>query len=74
MFPIRKEIEALPADKVCPLDVNDQIIITSRNKIEARDCSKGQVLGWKVYETIGVSVINAKCLSKLTRKSVIVGE
>jgi hypothetical protein len=62
-FPIRQDIEILPADPIddlrCPLRVN------SRGKMSKYN---GRLkLGWTVSETIGIAVINTNALKKLVK-------
>lgn len=68
-FPIRTDIEVLPADKPTTLKLHDQVIITSRGKTRRK--TKG--LGWSVQEVIGVAVVNIRGV-KAGSKSVIIGK
>lgn len=67
-FPIRTDIEVLPADKPQTLKLHNQVIITSKGKTRRK--TKG--LGWTVKEVIGISVVNIRGV-KAGSKSVIIG-
>lgn len=70
MFPIRTDIQVLPADEFAGVD--EQVIITPKGKVQTNP-HRPLILGWKVRETIGMAVVNARGVSK-GRKSVVVGE
>ena len=76
-FPIRTEIEVLPADPPgLIVGVHDQIIITSSGKvIEVGPVGQPRrlILGWTIKETIGVAVVNTRGVSQ-GRKSVVIGK
>lgn len=74
-FPIRQDIEVLPADEPKGTDVfvHDRIIITSKGKIEELPSFIPFRLGWTVKETIGIAVVNTSGVSA-ARKSIIVGK
>lgn len=65
-YPIRTEIEVLAADP--PPEIHDQVVITDNDEV----FKKGP-LGFKVFERIGVAVINPRGVTA-GRKSVIVGK
>lgn len=69
-FPIRQEIEVLPADEPRTIKFDEHIIITSKNK--TLRANPNFVLGWTVKESIGVAVVNTRGVSK-GRKSVVIG-
>lgn len=60
-FPIRQEIEVLPADKPKTIKFDAAVIVNSRGRMSKRS----RVIGWTVYEKIGIGVINTRALSKL---------
>ena len=61
-FPIRTEIEVLPADKEPDLEFdNDAVIITSFGQIT----QKPKTIGFFVYQKIGIGIINPRGISKL---------
>lgn len=62
-YPIRTELEILPADEIKCDHYNDHIIIDNFDAIHAG--KKSPVIGWKVSEHIGIGVINTRALSKL---------
>jgi hypothetical protein len=71
-FPIRQDIEILPADTKPTRDrlaFQDQIIITSKGRTQRKH--RHLNLGWTVRETISVAVINPRSLEKLTKKIII---
>lgn len=65
-IPIRQEIEVIEADVRSLNDdfKDNEIIINSNDEIIKRP----RTLGWTMYETIGVGVINPKAISRV-RKS-----
>lgn len=70
MFPIRTDIEVIPADEQAGVD--EQVIITSKGKVQTNP-NRPLVLGWKVKETIGVDVVNPRGVAR-GRKSVVIGK
>lgn len=67
VIPIRQHIEIIPGDTpVGKLFGHNVIVITSKNKIEKNDSTKSLLKGWTVTETIGVGIVNARAVSKLT--------
>lgn len=70
-FPIRQEIEVLPADPVMSLKANEHLRISSNGKVYKK--GKGLKLGFTVKESIGVAIVNPRGVAK-GKKSVIVGE
>lgn len=73
-FPIRTEIEVLPADKpmMIELTIHERIVINSKGQIEELPASRPFKLGWIVKETIGIAVVNARGVAQ-GRKSVVIG-
>ena len=73
-FPIRQEIEVLPADepKMIEYGIRDRFVITSKGRLEELPEKAPFRLGWTVRETIGVAVVNTRGLMA-GRKSVIIG-
>jgi len=59
MIPIRQDIEILPADE--PRS-KSPIIIDDKGELK-----QNKVTGWTVAENIGISIINPRALSKLTK-------
>lgn len=74
-FPIRQDITVLPADdsdEDKEFD-HDAITITSRGELGEKTRPRNLKLGWSVYETIGVAIVNPRgCAAG--KKSVIVGD
>ena len=61
-FPIRQDIEILPADKPKTIKFDSAVIVNSRGRMSKRS----RLIGWTVYEKIGIGVINTRALSKLS--------
>jgi hypothetical protein len=75
-MPVRQDIVVLPADEPkydAQYDVDDQVIVTSRNAVGPKDKVGKLVLGWVVTETIGIAVVNSRGVAA-GRKSTIVGK
>lgn len=67
-FPVRTDIEILGPDKPKTIAMRSLFIVSCRGKMSKRS----RLLGWSVSETIGIAVINPRCLSKLTKTSVVI--
>lgn len=74
VMPVRQDIEVLPGD-ITAIHVNDHIVITSKGVVTDKPLRGVRTLklGWAVKETIGVSVVNPRGVSK-GRKSVVIGD
>ena len=69
-FPIRPDIEILPADPI-HCKANDHLRINSEGK--ARKGNKRITWTWTVREVIGEAVINSRGITK-GNKSIIIGK
>jgi hypothetical protein len=68
LIPIRQDIEIILGDK--RTDINDQIIISSRNNIYVSEPSRSMgSLGWTVSETIGIGIVNPRAINKLNKNT-----
>lgn len=60
-IPVRTDIEILPADKPKTIKFDSAVIVNSRGRMSRRP----RLIGWAVYEKIGIGVINTRALTKL---------
>jgi hypothetical protein len=66
IYPIRTEIEILPADPAPPKStrrLHSYIIINSSGKTQLRK-PRGLKLGWTIEEKIGIAIVNRRAISK----------
>ena len=69
MSVIRQDIEILPANEPkLNKGLHKQIVINSRGEAYHK---QNRIIGWKVYETIGVAVVNPRGISKSNKLTVI---
>ena len=61
-MPIRQDIEILPADKPLKLKLDCMIMVDNRGKMSKHSFK----LGWRVFEKIGLGIINTRGLKKLS--------
>jgi hypothetical protein len=66
IYPIRTEIEVLPADPIPTRKLHSYIIINSSGKCQLRK-PRGLKLGWTVKEVIGIAVVNPRAVSKIVK-------
>ena len=60
-MPIRQDIEILSADKPRKLTLDCMIVIDTRGKMSKNSFK----LGWRIFEKIGLGIINPSGLKKL---------
>lgn len=65
--PVRTEIEVLPGDKHIVIGLSKAIKVSCRGKM----LKNSFTLGWTVYETMGIAVVNTGGLNKLTKTTVV---
>lgn len=68
IYPIRTEIEILPADPLPIRKLHSHIIINSSGKCQLRSSRKLK-FGWTVKEEIGIACINPRAISKISKIS-----
>jgi hypothetical protein len=71
MFPIRQDIEILPANSPPATAANQHLRIDSEGKVSKR--YRPLKLVWTVKEVIGQAIVNARGIAKGSKK-IIIGE